>query len=387
MHSSPAGKESPVTFKRFALNARVLSDLKRRSSIGIGFYIALAFIAVMNEGYYGRNREFSQIFLALVTGICLIRMVHMRCFTLIDRINTKLNQHVFSYTVIATALIWGVGFALFMIQPDESNTKLLMAICTAGMTSGGVVAFLPERRLAIAFNISMTYPAWISMAFLGINLSLAVMILMFSCYMIIITHRGNAEYWDGLEAETRLQEQTLVLQQLSQTDPLTGLHNRRYFDTIMELEWKRSCRNHLPITVLMGDIDHFKRINDTYGHVAGDAYLVKAAEALRHVFKRDTDTVARYGGEEFVILIPGGDAEKIAMMAETVRHRIERLFVEHEEVLMSTTISFGMASGVAVVQDSPYSLISRADKALYRAKEKGRNRVETYVKDGSRHSS
>jgi len=368
-----------VTFKRYVLTQRVVNDLKKRSSIGIIFYIILAVIIILDQGYYSRNKDFALTFMVSLNSICLFRVIHLIFFNKIEKYNEKLNNTIFIFSVITTSLIWGASFAYFVIQENESSSKLLMVMCTAGLCSGGIVAFLPERRLAIVFNICMTCPAILYCVIYGINYPLAVMIFLFSIYMVSMTYRGNREYWDALENETRLKEQAVELQRLSHTDALTGLYNRRYFNDIFEFEWKRSYRNNILITIIICDIDYFKHINDTFGHIAGDEYLKRTAEILKDVFKRDTDIVARYGGEEFVIVISGGDPQGIAKMTDNVRKKVEENGVRFKGEEMKATLSFGIASCIASSQESLNSLITKADQALYRAKKNGRNRVETTI--------
>jgi len=353
-----------------------MADLKKRSSIGIVFYMIISFILFFDGGYFSRNFYFSLTFLLLLNGICLIRLLHLAFFARLDDYNETLNNGIFIATVIVTSMIWGGGFAYFMVQNDEFNAKLLMAICTAGLCSGGVVAFIPERRLSVVFNILMTFPACLLMLIKGINYHMSVMIILFSGYLVMLTVRGNREYWDALENENKLKDKTIELKLLSHTDALTGIYNRRFFNEIFDFEWKRALRDQALLTIAICDIDYFKRINDTFGHIAGDEYLKQIAEILRNTFKRDTDIVARYGGEEFVILLWGVSLEKVIQMVEHVRQKIEDCRVDYKGAFMSTTMCFGISACVPDNVDSPSMLITRADKALYTAKNLGRNRVE-----------
>lgn len=366
--------------KRYTLNRRVMADLRQRSSIGIAFYMLLSFILVFDEGFFSRNYRYSLTFLCFVNGICLIRLLHLSFFSRLEKHNERLNITIFIITVIATSLIWGIGFAYSMVQIAEFNAKLLMAICTAGLSSGGVVAFIPERKLSIAFNLLMLFPAFILIMISGSNYHLAAMIILFSGYLVMLTLRGNKEYWQALENENKLKDKTVELKLLSHTDALTGIYNRRFFNEIFDFEWKRAHRDHTFLTVAICDIDHFKTVNDTFGHIAGDEYLKRIAIILKRTFKRDTDIVARYGGEEFVILLSGVPIEKVIQMAEEVRQEIEDCCVSYKGAHMSTTMSFGISTCVPDNQDTPSMLITWADHALYHAKKLGRNRVEVDVR-------
>jgi diguanylate cyclase (GGDEF)-like protein len=166
-----------------------------------------------------------------------------------------------------------------------------------------------------------------------------------------------------------------TLSQLSYEDGLTGLKNRRFLDEALAREIDRAQRQERPLSVLICDIDHFKRFNDTYGHEAGDTVIKTVAEHLAEVF-RHTDIVCRYGGEEFVIVLPGALAEDCRQRAEALRARVAALDLQHEgQTLGSITLSAGIASWPEMIAD-PSELLTQADQALYRAKQAGRNRVE-----------
>ena len=273
-----------MTFERQKINNRVLHDLKNRSTIGIPFYIALSLIIVFATNLHERHLFFSMFFLLSMGGICLFRLIHLAVSRKMGEYYETLNKNIFFASVIVTALIWGVAYALIMLQEGEYVAQMLMAMCVCGLCAGGVVAFIPHRRLSIFFNISMLMPVTITMLANGLNMPLAVMVFLFSVYMVLIAYRGNREYWDALENEYLLEIKSQEMARLSNTDVLTGIYNRRYFDEEFEKEWKRSERNNSMLSIILFDIDHFKSINDTFGHLVGDEYLKKTAATLISVF-------------------------------------------------------------------------------------------------------
>lgn len=155
------------------------------------------------------------------------------------------------------------------------------------------------------------------------------------------------------------------------TDPLTGFYNRRYLDAHLDALLARSSESPDSAAVLLLDIDFFKRVNDTYGHAAGDEVLKVVSGRVADQL-RSSDTLARYGGEELVVVMPNQEIHKAMAVAERVRTMIERLSVEIEGQEIRTTVSIGVATSYP--GDSPDTLLRRADEALYRAKETGRNR-------------
>jgi diguanylate cyclase (GGDEF)-like protein len=180
---------------------------------------------------------------------------------------------------------------------------------------------------------------------------------------------------DELKQRNRqLMELTKKLELMAITDPLTGVYNRRHFEKLIKTEFSKAVRYKSPLSCLMVDVDHFKRINDRYGHDAGDSVLRKVTEILSSSL-REVDVLARWGGEEFIILLPNTDRDKALVVAERILrnisgHRFEKL-AERERV----TVSIGVAVVDGDTKDWE-ALIKQADDALYRAKAKGRNRVE-----------
>ena len=160
-------------------------------------------------------------------------------------------------------------------------------------------------------------------------------------------------------------------------DGLTGIPNRRHFDEILREEWMRGVRNQKPLSLIMIDLDHFKRYNDAYGHAAGDACLQQVAGALRKALQRPVDLVARYGGEEFVCLLPETDAPGALKLAARIKEEVAALALPHRDspTTSRVTLSQGVATALPVAEGQPESLLLAADTALYDAKRGGRDRI------------
>ena len=176
-----------------------------------------------------------------------------------------------------------------------------------------------------------------------------------------------------LQAELR--DKNAMLERVSTTDGVTGMRTRRYVGEVLAIEVLRASRYRTPLAVAMCDLDHFKRVNDAFGHPAGDAVLAVASEAIRRTL-RATDIAGRYGGEEFLLVLPGTDLDGAGMLAERVRAAIEQTeFDVGSAAPHSVTVSVGVAA--LVEGQSLEALVRAADEALYDAKGAGRNRVAT----------
>ena len=185
-----------------------------------------------------------------------------------------------------------------------------------------------------------------------------------------------------LQLLVRLRTQELAeanrkLQNLSERDGLTGIANRRHFDAVLQREWRRALRRSEPLTVGLIDVDHFKAYNDRHGHLLGDETLRQVATTLDKVAGRAEDLVARYGGEEFAVILPGLDRHDAHLMAERLRAAIADLAIPHEGggVDGRITISGGLVSWVPQAHGRPIDVLEAADRLLYAAKARGRNRV------------
>ncbi len=181
----------------------------------------------------------------------------------------------------------------------------------------------------------------------------------------------------GILKQRRAEE---VLKRFSMEDALTGLANRRMFDQVLDSEWRRALREKKPLSVIIFDIDNFKKYNDLYGHQMGDECLRRLATCLRGNIRRAGDLIARYGGEEFIAVLPGANAEDAFSITDSMRKCVMELKLPHANSLDLgiVTISAGLASVIPDKKIDPSELVRMADNALYTAKSKGRNTVYMY---------
>ena len=169
------------------------------------------------------------------------------------------------------------------------------------------------------------------------------------------------------------------LRSLAMLDGLTGVANRRKFESGLASAWAHACRDSLPLSLVMIDVDFFKRYNDRYGHQEGDTCLRRVAMALSASLNRPYDMLARYGGEEFVCILPGADLDGALRIAQRLQNAVSELGIEHaaSEIAGHVTISLGVASTIPASAQNPGALVLAADERLYEAKQKGRGQISS----------
>ncbi|NRR29107.1 diguanylate cyclase [Oxalobacteraceae bacterium] len=229
---------------------------------------------------------------------------------------------------------------------------------------------------ASTLAITITPPYWQSWWFRGLAGLLVVTLLLGAHWLRIRRVTRNQRQLEQLvTARTgELEESNRKLAALSTTDGLTGVGNRRGFDVALEAEWRRAARTGQTLALTLLDVDHFKKYNDHYGHVAGDACLRTVAELITTHGRRTSDLVARYGGEEFALLAASTDAADAYGVAQAICAELAKLRLPHAGSPFGiVTISIGVAVMVPTEDGSPDQLVQEADRAMYRAKQKGRN--------------
>jgi len=202
-----------------------------------------------------------------------------------------------------------------------------------------------------------------------------ILIITSSITLMVVMFYQNFFAKRRLDFVKTIEEQNRLLKEQSNTDALTNIANRRYFDSFVKEKFAWAKRKQESVSVVMIDVDYFKKFNDTYGHTEGDKCLQKITLEIKHHLRRPTDLVARYGGEEFVVVLL--DTNNVEEFVENIRKSIETLKIPNElsECSEYVTISAGLTTGIPTEDTEPYSLVQKADAALYMAKDTGRNRV------------
>ena len=252
------------------------------------------------------------------------------------------------------------GF-FFTNSPFDQVERVFYFERIAGQPMNVIVGLATDEALA----------GWRREAFYGgITTLIFALLVSFGSYQI---YRGQRQ---TLRLVVELAESNRSLANLSTTDSLTGIANRRRFDQLLEEEWRRGARNGQSVAVAMLDIDYFKAYNDRYGHQKGDDCLRQVGQLLGHSIHRAGDFVARYGGEEFVIVCAATDGEHAQRLVENIRTSLEKLAMMHElSPFGHVTVSIGVSATMPAGNQGAEGLLKRADEALYAAKKKGRNQV------------
>ncbi len=274
-------------------------------------------------------------------------------------------------TLMASTVVWGLG-AVWITPADSLLHQTMTVFILVGMAGGALSVYSALRWLAIATIGVILVPSIVWMLLTGerpaILLSLGLLIFCLSA--LRATRVLSNAMQQNFEMTHALREAKESAERLASTDHLTGLTSRGAFAERAESPFQYCRRNGLPLSVAVLDLDHFKQINDTRGHAVGDLALQHAARLIQSSLRR-SDLCCRWGGEEFVILLPDTTLEDAARVAEKLRMAI----VAHPLVLEAGSLPMTASFGVAAGDRSLESLIDRADAALYRAKNEGRNRV------------
>jgi diguanylate cyclase (GGDEF)-like protein len=274
-------------------------------------------------------------------------------------------------TLMLSAAVWGIG-ALAVMPTDDRVSQLLVMLFTVGMSVSAVSCYSAYRYMTLGSIALVLMPCtlWLLFQPSSMQVGVAIAVLVFSSFVASATRKLS----DALEKAFRLTRQMerahTISTRAAQTDELTGLMNRRAFFEHAQVLYAQCRHNQQPLCALMMDMDHFKDINDTYGHQAGDQVLRQIGGVISASF-RQADVYGRLGGEEFAVLLPNTSLETARGIAEQLVKAISGLA---SEPVQGLTASLGVATTRSLDQDL-HSLMNTADKALYRAKAMGRNQV------------
>jgi len=343
-------------------------DERRRVVVLMGFIAAAGALIVLGRfiAHLGGHGPLSSLLPPVVPvmiaalGLCVI---------LRARSSRTLEVSLLCVGVVVVAF----RFTVMTVQPTMAVNWLPLMV-----TSIFVIYLYLPVRLTVAVLFATFYSAVATVWWLTLSGDvLTPEHTYFGLLWLLLANGLGFAAANALQRGQRIQyAQKLVMQQLLATDSLTGIANRRNFDTALDREWRRCRRSGQPLSLLMIDVDHFKAYNDRFGHQRGDECLRRVARALTDCVGRPADLVARYGGEEFVCLLPEVGRRGAAKMARRMAAAIARIDIAHPDSPLGgrLTVSIGVAT-VAEIGGEPEMLLEFADKLLYAAKRDGRDRI------------
>jgi diguanylate cyclase (GGDEF)-like protein len=315
--------------------------------------------------------------------------------------NSELSQlaWVRLWTLLTILMSLSYVFACIAVTPlNQPEFVIGIAALIFALYGGSALSYAASMYAITCLTFPVTVVTATYLFALGTHasISVALAILAFAAITFLLVRNINKVFIKSIELnyqhKQEIEKRKLVERQLydiSRRDSLTGLFNRRYFDEMLEVELGRGYRNHTSLSLVLLDVDYFKEYNDFYGHVSGDDCLVNLAHLLETQTNRKGDLVARYGGEEFAIILPGIDMKGALAYANRLQSFIQNQRLEHKATKLTTlgsiTVSLGVTSVVPVTKIKPSQLIDQADKALYEAKNDGRNRVKAFAPFGINH--
>lgn len=278
--------------------------------------------------------------------------------------------------ILLTSLGWGLAHAWALLRPEFEPSRMIATLSTVAFSTAMAFNF-PMRKGRCVVAILLLYaPGLVALVTQWASQeALAVTLGFYLSYLLLALNRSHREYHATLTMEQQLVDQRERYDQLSRTDSLTQLGNRLQFNSLFPAMVANARRQGSPLSLVLLDIDFFKRINDEHGHSIGDACLSDFAERMRQVFRRDSDALLRLGGEEFGVLMPDTSLEEASSLAERFRAELATAGFELHGQSLPLTTSLGVGIFDPTRDETAEAFFKRVDDALYRAKAEGRDRL------------
>lgn len=359
------------------LRERMLFDLGSQNLISLVAYPVLWTLLVVRADFASHAALFFWVNLVI---LCMTTSLRLFVYSRMRKRRAgqaQFLERVLTFTVLASATHWSTMTIWSLLAPELDSIRIAMLLIVTGMAGSGTFAVAFITALRIFFPLILLVPAGLTMIFSGSSVegTWGALSLAFLVYVLPSAYRRQQDYKAAVGTTLLLEERTRELEQLSFTDTVTGLNNRNYFDTYLELEWKRAHRLHYRLSLLLVDLDRFKHINDTFGHPAGDACLAAMGAYLLRDRHRAGDILARIGGDEFAILLINCDATAAEVIAERVCRGMRELQLVEQGQHLRVTASIGLCVTTPLAPELAdiKAFIACADSALYVAKAKGRD--------------
>jgi len=360
---------------RNAVEGAALSELLRSTFGHLGYAILGNLVAAISLTVGAWSTVSRALLLAwlgamfIFNGLRWLQAQHLPVGAMSNSVRRRWDR-MYLASAFTSGALWGLAGWFFFV-PGESGHNFFVALYVISMSAAAATSLSYHRVAYVAFCLPAVVPVMLRLVQEDGTPERAVsfVIPLYFLFMILLSrHIYKAAYGSivGRIAESHL----------AYHDYLTGVANRRYFEEGLNREWSRTRRSRSPLSLVILDIDNFKRFNDVYGHAIGDDVLRSVSRMIAERVRGGSDIVARVGGEEFAVLLPETDSEGASNLAEELCRRARNLQTRADLGCPSSTLSAGVATCIPDMDMTPERLTTLADLALYRAKAQGKDRVE-----------
>ncbi|MPQ97071.1 diguanylate cyclase [Modestobacter sp. I12A-02628] len=383
----PSSTSPPVPVRRHGwrddLGSEALYELDRRGASGVLVYLFCWLGIAVSFDLFDQTPALAWSATAVMVAIASVRLVvHLSFPAMIARDPVRARQaHAVMPLLNGLTLSVVTSFALRWEPAAAAHAALVLVAGIVCATATMVFAIDPVIRLGMPLTVLGPYTLVLVVGLHAADLLMTLLILVFAVYVLRASEHVYRDYWTSQSRGAELSDRAAQLQQLSETDALTGVANRLHVDRQLHEEWARTRRDGDQLSLLLVDVDHFKSVNDRYGHPAGDLCLREIAAALVGSAQRTSDLVARWGGEEFLVLLPDTGPDDAHVVAERMRQAVAALrpLVGSTELRVNCSIGVVSVSGSWMAAHGPAAAVALADDALYTAKRDGRDRISVAV--------
>jgi len=317
--------------------------------------------------------------LGLAISIAFVMLALLRLFGApsgSDAASLRIWLRRYGAVMLCGAALWGSVQAWVLLDDHfDQATRTAALIATVGYSTVFANVYAMVRSVAAAGTVLMMVPAMLVLWLVPGQVPLAAIMSLYAGYLAFALYLGHSDHRRRLDLDQALHQQRDLFERLSRTDPLTGLHNRRHFNAALDAAAERARNDEAGFTLIIIDIDHFKSVNDRFGHAVGDACLVAVADRMQRSFNASGMLLARLGGEEFAVLLLGERQADAQQRAERFRAELATAPIFAQGHHLTITVSIGVGSFDSRRHQDGDDLFRAVDSALYSAKHAGRNRV------------
>jgi len=370
--------EVPLPSLQAYRHQRAMGFLYERTKVGPVYYALATLLTAWVGGYFSPLRAISWAPVLAFAVIWYLRRAHRLPPEPFSEQQARRWWRHHWWSVQIACAVWCVElYVVGTIEQGLTPAMFIVSLATVALgTAACEIATADKHNPAIAVLL-LQAPALLLLAFQFPALrSLGLTMGIYGAYLLgTQLKRRVAEFDSEMALEHELLTHRAELDRMARLDALTGLANRREYQSVLGWAWNNARRSQSPLALLVADLDHFKTVNDRHGHAGGDACLKHVALTLQSQFRRSTDLVARIGGEEFVALLPNASAEEANDLAQRCRAAIEESPTRYAGHTIALTTSIGVGAVDWRIDTSAEAFFSRVDAACYEAKRSGRNRV------------